>query len=143
MSDNGISPSEKEKYRQLSPVTLAFLGDAVYELKAREQLVRQGGRPAGTLHKMTVALVRAAAQAEAAGHILPLLTPEEQDILRRGRNASTSHVPKNASPASYRRATGLEALFGYLFLCGEQQRIDEIFDVILGMYDRAESVQQH
>lgn len=124
-------PFAKEEARQMSPVTLAFLGDAVYELRARATLVRQGGRPADTLHRMTVSLVRAGAQAEAAGRILPLLSREEQDIFRRGRNANAVHVPKNGTPASYRRATGLEALFGYLYLCGEQARIDEIFGLIL------------
>ena len=124
MSDKDTAqPCARDSVRQMSPVTLAFMGDAVYEILVREYLIRQGNAQAGLLHRKAIRFVRAAAQAEAAEKILPELTQEEQDILRRGRNANTSHTPKNADILDYRHATGLEALFGYLFLCGENERI--------------------
>lgn len=131
MSDN-IKANNCESYRQLSPITLAFMGDAVYEQLVREYLIRKTSNLLPSkLHKKSVELVNAAAQAEAAGSIVSLLSIEEQDILRRGRNANSSHIPKNANPLDYRHATGLEALFGYLFLCGEHDRIKQIFELII------------
>lgn len=130
-NNNSIDKQPKETYRQLGPVTLAFMGDAVYEQLVREYLIRNRNLPAYKLHKEAVEYVNASAQAHAVEFILPLLTSEEQDILRRGRNANNTHVPKNADPLDYRHATGFEALFGYLFLCGENERIKEIFDVVV------------
>lgn len=131
MSDN-IKANNCESYRQLSPITLAFMGDAVYEQLVREYLIRKTSNLLPSkLHKKSVELVNATAQAEAAGSIVSLLSIEEQDILRRGRNANSSHIPKNANPLDYRHATGLEALFGYLFLCGEHDRIKQIFELII------------
>lgn len=133
MSNNlTYSSDPRENYRMLSPVTLAFLGDAVYELAVRERLIRRGGVDANRLHNQTITYVKAAAQARAAEKIKTFLTREELDIFRRGRNANTSHVPKNADLLDYRHATGFEALFGYLYLCGEKGRIDEILDLIMG-----------
>lgn len=130
------SGSEKEnaseKIRQLSPVTLAFMGDAVYGQYVREYLITGGAVNANILHRLSVKYVSAAAQAKVADRIIPLLTEGEKNIFRRGRNANTSHVPKNASPLDYRHATGLEALVGYLYLCGEAQRLNELFEFILG-----------
>lgn len=123
--------NDKVQARQMNPLALAFLGDAVYDLLARDMLVRGGGISVSAMHKKKVELVRAAAQSEAVGKILPHLTEEEQTILRRGRNANAGHSPKNADVLDYRRATGLEALFGYLYLCGELPRIREIFARIL------------
>lgn len=116
----------------MNPLALAFLGDAVYELLAREMLVRGSGFSVRTLHKKKVELVRAAAQSDAFAKLEPQLTEDEQAILRRGRNASPGHTPKNADVLEYRRATGLEALFGYLYLCGEMERIRDLFSVIAG-----------
>ncbi len=115
----------------LSPLTLAFVGDGVYELLVREHVVSAGSRPPGQLHHLAVCLVCAAAQAQAYETLLPLLTSEEQDILRRGRNANATALPRHASPADYRRATALEALFGYLYLSGRIQRLEELFEAIL------------
>lgn len=130
MSDNilgtGLLPEETE-VRQMSPVTLAFIGDAVFGLLVREHLIASGITKAGALHKQAVGYVKAGAQAVAAEHIQELLTPDEHDMFRRGRNANTTHVPKNANPADYRHATGLEALFGYLYLCGRQARVRQLF----------------
>lgn len=115
----------------LSPITLAFMGDAVYENLVRDYLIRVKKLPASKLHYACVSFVNAAAQARAVKVLTPSLSSEEQTILRRGRNANTVHVPKNASPADYRYATGLEALFGYLHLTGRHERIHEIFALIV------------
>lgn len=116
----------------LSPLSLAFIGDGVYELLAREFLISQGNAPVGRLHSRTVELVSAAAQSAAYERIAPLLTSEESDIFRRGRNAhSAHHCPKHTEPAVYRRATGVEALFGWLYLTGQVGRANELFGIIL------------
>ena len=108
--------------RAYSPLALAFIGDGVYELMVREQIVCAGNCGVKSLHSE--------AQAEAVRRLEPLLTPEETDVLRRGRNAHPGHVPKNADPAVYHQATGLEALFGYLYLKGELARIRTLFGAI-------------
>lgn len=117
--------------RLLNPVSLAFLGDAVYELLVRRRLVNHGSMPANKLHVNAVRMVCAGAQAQFYDVLEPVLTEEELQILKRGRNAHTSKVPKNANPADYRRATGLEALFGYLFLKEEQDRLEELFGLLV------------
>ena len=117
------------KARQLSPLTLAFLGDAVFELHVRERLAEKGSAPVGALHRRAVNVVCAKAQSVAAELLLPLLTEEELTIYKRGRNSHSS-VPKNADPSEYRSATGLEALFGYLHLCGDKQREAELFETV-------------
>lgn len=122
---------DKTAAKQMSPLALAFLGDAVFELYVREKLLEQGNAPAQQLHKKAIGYVCARAQSRAVGEISGLLTPEEEGVFRRGRNAH-SHPPKNADVADYRRATGLEALFGYLHLCGETARARELFEVIWG-----------
>lgn len=112
---------------QLSPLTLAFVGDGVYDLLVRESLVCQANRQAGKLHQMAVEQVKCQAQARNMEKIMPLLTEEEQAIYKRGRNAHTTHTPKNATGADYHSATGLETLFGYLYLKGELIRLRELF----------------
>lgn len=114
----------------LSPLDLAFLGDCVYELFVREQLVSEANRPNRDLHAAKVKLVNAEAQEAAVRTLLPLLTEEEEAVFRRGRNAHTNHTPKNMSSASYHAATGFEALFGYLYLNGELDRLREFFRII-------------
>ncbi|HEX3026650.1 MAG TPA: ribonuclease III domain-containing protein [Clostridia bacterium] len=134
MSDNSVMDQQKpatDPYRLFSPITLAFLGDAVFELKVRAHLIRSGNIVAKKLHKKCVDYVRAAAQAESVRGIWSMLTEEEQEILRWGRNSNSAHIPKNADPIEYRYATGLEALFGYLFLHEKHERIDEIFDAVV------------
>lgn len=117
--------------RLLSPLALAFLGDGVYELLARESLLARGNAPVGTLHAHTVELVSANAQAEAYRRVSGLLTPEEEAVYRRGRNANSTKCPKHTDPAVYRRATGVEALFGWLYLTGQVGRANELFRAIL------------
>lgn len=112
---------------QLSPLALAFIGDGVYDLMVRERLVCQANRQAGKLHKMAVEQVKCQAQAQRMEKILPFLNEEEQGIYKRGRNAHTTHTPKNATSADYHSATGMEALFGYLYLKGQLTRLRELF----------------
>ena len=112
----------RENPRQMSAATLAFLGDAVYELLARQKLAVTT-IPAGKLHRMAIGMVCAGAQSQAYEVLEPLLTEEELAVLKRGRNTHPSHTAKNAKVADYRRATGVEALFGYLWLCGRTARL--------------------
>ena len=115
----------------LSPGTLAFLGDAVYELYVRQMLVETANMPVNKLHGLAVERVRASFQSNAYSVIEEHLTEEEQAIWKRGRNANSVKAPKNADPVEYRRATGLEALFGYLFLLGRKERLEELFEMIM------------
>ncbi len=115
---------------QLSPLALAFVGDAVYDLFVRERLVCQANRSANKLHRSAVESVRASAQAKACEKILPLLSQKEETIFKRGRNAHTNHLPKNGNPRDYHYATAMETLFGYLYLNGEIERLKELFAVI-------------
>lgn len=113
----------------LSPLTLAFVGDGVYGLLVRERLVMIN-RPVGTLHKKSVELVNAHAQALAIQSVMDKLTEDEIAIYKRGRNANSVRHPKNADLTEYRMATGLEALFGYLYLSNNQARLYELFNMI-------------
>ena len=117
--------------RTLSPLNLAFVGDTVFDLFVRERLVCRANRPVNKLHKEATTLVKASAQAEAMEKIMPILTEEEISVFKRGRNAHTNHKAKNASEGDYHYATGLEALFGYLYLSGEKERLRELFDIIV------------
>ena len=118
--------------RQLSPLNLAFVGDCVYEMLVRETLVCDANRPVNDLHRESVKYVSAAAQTEAFAKIKDVLTEEETAQFKRGRNAKTGHSPKSATDAQYHTATGVEALFGYLYLSGKIDRIQELFDLING-----------
>ena len=117
--------------RLLSPLALAFVGDGVYELLVREHLLAQGNAPVGRLHSRPVELVSANAQSAAYERIATLLTPEEEAIYRRGRNANSTRCPKHTNPAVYRRATGMEALFGWLYLSGQVERANQLFAAVL------------
>ncbi len=115
---------EQVDVRTLSPLTLAFVGDGVYSLMVRERLVSLANRPNGALHNMAVHQVRAEAQAAAMERLLPLLTEEEEAAYKRGRNAHTAR-----SGNDYHKATGLETLFGYLYLAGRIDRVRELFQI--------------
>lgn len=119
----------------LSPLTLAFVGDSVFDLLIRERLVSIANRPVKELHTLSTDRVRASAQARAARFVFDMLDEEESAIYTRGRNAHTSHTPKNANDGDYHAATGLEALFGYLYLSGKTQRIAYLFDKICEEYE--------
>jgi ribonuclease-3 family protein len=121
----------KINLNEYSPLTLAYLGDGVIELLVREKLVRNGNIPPEKLHDDSLYYVTAAKQSRAVDKIMPLLAENESDIYKRGRNAKT-RVPKSSSAADYRRSTGLECLFGYLYLAGDQQRIRELFKAAFG-----------
>ena len=112
--------------RAYSPLTLAYLGDAVYEIIIRSVIVEQSNAPVQKLHKRSSALVKASAQASMIKKLEPLLSEEEEAVYKRGRNAKSYTVAKNASMTDYRMATGFEALMGYLFLQGRMDRILEL-----------------
>lgn len=118
---------------QYSPLSLAFLGDSVYEQLVRERILLSANMPASKLHIIKVSRVCAEYQSRAVEIILPELTEKEEAVLKRGRNATGNTVPKHASTADYRRATGLECLFGYLYLTGQQERISELFELVWNM----------
>ncbi len=114
----------------ISPLTLAYIGDAVYELYVRLMLISAGEQKMKDLHRKAVSYVQAGAQASVLGSLDCLLTEEERAIVRRGRNAKSGHIPKNVEMLEYRLSTGLEALVGYLFLQGRQKRLQEILQFI-------------
>ncbi len=117
--------------RAISSIGLAHLGDAVYELLVRASLCAQGKATGRGLHRAAVELVKAPAQALRADRILPLLTPEELAVFKRGRNAHVNTIPHSASRSDYLKATALECLLGYLYLRGETRRINELFDAMM------------
>lgn len=130
MTDHlNISLSDNE-LGKISTLGLAHVGDAVYELLVRSWLCAHGKGTSRGLHKSTVALVRASAQAEAAEKLAPVLTEGELAVFRRGRNAKVNSVPKNAQVSQYHAATGLEALFGWLWLRGDRDRVNALFSII-------------
>lgn len=124
-----------DELRAMSSIGLAHLGDAVYELLVRTYLCVHGKATGKGLHRATVALVCAPKQAELSEKILPLLTEEEQDVFRRGRNANVHTIPHSADRAQYQKATALEALFGYLYLKGERDRVNTLFNAMMEEID--------
>lgn len=113
--------------RAVSTLSLSFVGDAVYDLLVREKLLCEANRPVGKLNEEKIKAVRCEAQAKAALKLTDMLSQEEADIFRRGKNAHTQTVPKHSSRQDYQLATGFEALFGYLYLKGETERLRELF----------------
>ena len=118
----------EDDIRAISSIGLAHIGDGVYELLVRTYLCAHGKATGKGLHRATVQLVCAPEQARRAQRILPLLTEEEQEVFRRGRNAHVHSIPQHASRAEYQQATALEALLGWLYLRGSRERINELFD---------------
>ena len=116
-----------DELRAISSIGLAHVGDAVYEVLVRSWLCARGKATGKGLHRATVELVCAPKQAELAEKILPVLTEEEQAVFKRGRNANVHTIPQHASRAQYAQATALEALFGWLYLQGKKERINELF----------------
>lgn len=115
--------------KEMSCLSLAFVGDAVYTLLVREHIALTGFPP-GKLHNLSIELVKASAQAEACNVIARALTEQETDILRRARNAHVGSLPKHATSRDYHAATSLEALFGWLWLNGQKDRVNELFELI-------------
>ena len=124
-----LSKEQIPEINTLSPLTLAFLGDSVYEMFVRTKILAGGNRPANELHKIAIGYVKAKAQADAAHKILDMLSSDELSIYKRGRNTNIHTVPKNADMADYRHATGLETLIGYLYLKGEEERLLQILNL--------------
>ncbi len=131
MTDYFHLAASREAIGQISSLGLAHLGDAVYELMVRSWLCLHGKATAKGLHKAAVHYVAAPAQAQMVEKIKPLLTEEEQDVFRRGRNASPHSIPQNASRGEYQAATALEALFGWLWLRGEKERLNQLFELMM------------
>ena len=131
MTDYFDATLSDDKLHAMSSIGLAHLGDAVYELLVRTYLCVHGKATGKGLHRATVALVCAPKQAELSEKILPLLTEAEHDVFRRGRNANVHTIPHSADRATYQTATALEALFGWLYLRGERERINELFSVMM------------
>ncbi len=117
--------------RQYSPLSLAYMGDCIFDLCVREYLLKQANMPANKLHQKSKALVNATSQSKMYKSLIDMVSEEEKAILKRGRNANSNTKAKNATMIDYKNATGLEALFGYLYLKGEQQRINELFKICL------------
>jgi len=126
-----LNPNLKGGLHSISALGLAHIGDAVFELMVRTWLCTRGTLTAKKLHNATVAFVSAKAQAAAAPHILPGLSEEEFAVYKRGRNAHVNSVPRGSTYEEYHTATGLEALFGYLYLSGETARLGELFEKII------------
>ena len=126
--------NEKVDIRLYSPQALAFLGDAVYEILVRERIVHRANMPVNKLHLQAVEQVRASYQSKAYAVVEPVLTEEELAALRRGRNISSIKPPKNGTMQDYRRATGLECLFGYLYLKGDMDRLQYFVDGMIRQY---------
>lgn len=132
MTDHFNPQLSPEDVGAISSIGLAHMGDAVYEILVRAWLCAHGKATGKGLHRSTVSLVCAPRQAELSQIILPLLTEEEQAVFRRGRNANVHSIPAHASRAQYQQATALEALFGYLYLLGRKDRINQLFDAMMG-----------
>lgn len=121
----------RENLLTMSSLGLAHLGDSVFEVMVRSWLCLQGKAKPKDLHKATVKYVAAPAQAAMVQKILPVLTEEESDVYRRGRNTAPHSVPKAASRGEYQAATALEALFGWLYLQGRTERLNELFALMM------------
>lgn len=121
----------EDDIRAISSIGLAHIGDGVYELLVRTYLCAHGKATGKGLHHATVQLVCAPEQARRAQRILPLLTEEEQEVYRRGRNAHVHSIPQHASRTEYQQATALEALLGWLYLSGRRERINELFETMM------------
>ncbi len=126
---NKIDPKE------YSPLALAYMGDAVFDILVREFVLAKGNMPANKLHKIAKGYVNAASQAKMYMHLEQIATEEELAVLKRGRNAKSYTTAKNQSVTDYRHATGLETLFGYLYLKGDKDRITKLFEECLAVID--------
>jgi ribonuclease-3 family protein len=115
----------------ISNLGLAHMGDCVFEILCRAYLCTRGDKTVDKLHRDTIHMVKATSQAKFADKMLPLLTEEELAYYRRGKNSHVHAVPKSATPAEYAKATGVEALFGALYLLGRKDRINEIFKTVM------------
>ena len=121
----------KQEIDAISNLGLAHMGDCVFEILCRGYLCAKGGKNVGKLHNDTIQMVKATSQARFADKLLPLLTEVELSYYRRGKNSHVHAVPKSCTPAEYAKATGLEALFGALYLAGKTERLNELFKNVM------------
>ena len=122
---------DKQEIDAISNLGLAHMGDCVFEILCRGYLCARGDKNVGNLHRDTIHLVKASSQAKFVDKLLPMLTEEELAYYRRGKNAHVHAVPKSCTPAEYAKATGLEALFGALYLAGKTERLNELFKAVM------------
>lgn len=140
--ETGLNAYIKEQFglegpadiRTVSPLTLAYIGDGIYELVVRSVMTARSNTKAGLLHRQTSQLVKAEAQSKMMDILLPKLSAEEEQVFRRGRNAKSATMAKNASIGDYRRATGFEALMGYLYLTDQTDRLLALIKLALDTY---------
>ena len=130
-----VSQTEAGDVREYSPLTLAYMGDAVYELLIRTKVVTHGNAPVNKLNKKASQLAKAGAQSAMAEILAEYFTEEELSVYKRGRNAHSYTKAKNTTTGDYRRATGFEAVFGYLYLKGDMLRISELFSLAMNKYN--------
>ena len=121
----------RQEINAISNLGLAHMGDCVFEILCRAYLCAKGGKNVGNLHRDTINMVKATSQAVFADKLLPFLTEEELAWYRRGKNSHVHAVPKSCTPAEYAKATGLEALFGALYLAGQTDRLNELFKLVM------------
>ena len=121
----------KGKINSMSPLTWAYIGDAIYELYIREHLIETTNLKPNRLHREAIKFVKASEQANALKQIQDMLTDEEKEIVRRGRNTQNHHLPKNANLDDYTHATAFEALIGYLYLCKNETRLNKILQKVI------------
>jgi ribonuclease-3 family protein len=124
-------PKSKQEARNYSPLSLAYIGDGVFEIMVRTYLAVEKNLPPDTLHHKAKELVEAPAQSRAADRLWSFLSEEEREIFRWGRNAKSKGRRKNATAEEYKKATGLECLFGFLYMSGESERLQEVFRRLL------------
>ena len=124
-------PFPKGEVDSISNLGLAHMGDCVFEILCRSYLCAKGGKTVDRLHRETIQMVKATSQARFMEKLMPLLTEEELAWYRRGKNSHVHAVPKSATPQDYAKATGLEALFGALWLMGRTERINELFNAVM------------
>lgn len=134
--NNSFSALDILDIETLPSLTLAYIGDAVYELWVRRHLVLKGPMRVNDLHQEAVKYVNAKTQSKLVGLLEPLLDEKEAAVLKRGRNAKSGRQPKNMEMIDYRRATGLEALIGYLYLLNKQERLEEIFSRLAELIEK-------
>ena len=126
-------PGKQQDIRSYSPLTLAYIGDAIYDLIIRTVVVERANRPANDLHRITVRYVSATAQSRIVEALMDMLTEEELSVYRRGRNSKPHTTAKNATTADYMKATGFEAVLGFLYLNGEMKRALELVKEGIGL----------
>ena len=125
--------------KQYSPLALAYMGDCIFDLCVRTYLLKQANMPANKLHQKSKALVNATSQSKMYKYLIDIVSEEEKAVLKRGRNAQSNTKAKNATMIDYKNATGLEALFGYLYLKDKKERINELFKICLEIINKEQN----